>query len=564
MRKPVAVVFCGLLFGGQNAIAWECQSDHDLYELDGQEVCLTPQQAAQVTGATATEGEDTFHTGRNAASINATHVNATHATVPQRCDPAIETNFVEYQNSCTVKFNSAQASCSASETSDPTLKQLKREYDELLAQRRSLSGAVQGGPSAQTQSAGVNTINAKIAENEKKKVDRLKILKESCVQQQASCVQHCDHSQNGIQDLAQANSPVCNAEAEAPLAAVGTNLSACDGFAQKVREFTAKIAAAESTHQQAQAVVQRTSASATPTTDPQASADPAAADTTAPAGNPDDTAYNSDPGAYEEGAPQDQEKKKKNGNEMAGLLSAAGSLLSAFMQPKPEPQMMQPAELPAGDCRRPENMSSQICRCQMNWTPDCAGPSQERSEDFASNTIPTGGAKLQKNDQTSLTLPKDEMPFPEFRKNPDQGGGGGGGGFYGGGGGVNTMPASFTPDAPEGRGGSKLSADILNGTYGGSPMGGTGGRPVGLRPIVRASGSTDPENLPGYGIGRQDEKPDFNRFLPPGAGAAAGARRSVSGVAGPSRRGDLHPAEADLFQVVSSRYRALESTLYRP
>ena len=63
MRKPVAAIFCGLIFSGQAALAWECRSGYDLYELDGQEVCLTPQQAAQAAGATATEGEDTFHRG---------------------------------------------------------------------------------------------------------------------------------------------------------------------------------------------------------------------------------------------------------------------------------------------------------------------------------------------------------------------------------------------------------------------------------------------------------------------------------------------------------------------
>ncbi|HRO67946.1 MAG TPA: hypothetical protein PL182_10315, partial [Pseudobdellovibrionaceae bacterium] len=76
----------------------------------------------------------------------------------------------------------------------------------------------------------------------------------------------------------------------------------------------------------------------------------------------------------------------------------------------------------------------------------------------------------------------------------------------------------------------------------------------------------DPEELPGYKLGKKDDRPDFNSFLPPGAGVGtAGAQvpsRGISGMVGSNLQEGMHPSSTDIFKAVSNRYRQLEFTLF--
>ncbi|MBX3041937.1 MAG: hypothetical protein KF789_14620 [Bdellovibrionaceae bacterium] len=295
-------------------------------------------------------------------------------------------------------------------------------------------------------------------------------------------------------------------------------------------------------------------------------ADPKADPKTDVAGGPADTGGTPPTNGDTTG---DEEKPKKKSNspnqsEIGSLMGAATSLLSAFMQ-KSDPQSVEPIQLDASDCRRPENMNSVICRCQVTWTPDCNGTTPS-SESFASQALPgVGGAQLNKEQSGSRLSLGPDQPMIEIPRGQNGGGGGGGGGMYAGGGGFSPPPANFIPDNNKGRGGSSLSSNILSGTYGGGMMG-PGGRGVAVRPTLRHSrgGNSDPEDLPGYALGKDKDSPDFNSFLPPGAGAVGSQlpSRGISGLAGANLKEGMHPSSTDIFQAVSNRYRQLEFTLF--
>ncbi|MBX3034022.1 MAG: hypothetical protein KF865_08855 [Bdellovibrionaceae bacterium] len=271
------------------------------------------------------------------------------------------------------------------------------------------------------------------------------------------------------------------------------------------------------------------------------------------------------------------EKKKEssffNSENMGALAGIATGLMSAFgsnqgLQDYTQ-QTMMPAELDAGSCLRPENVNT--CVCNMRF---CTG--QNTAPTTFGQMLPGGGAELSgasaAGDQ--LDLSGSGLSFPSGFTGGDNtaatGGGGyagGGGGFGGGGGG-----GSFTPDAPNRGGGSRLSADILAGTQGSGNalrLGGGGGT---LNPRGPAGGGDDSSD--GDAISKLDsafsDKPSMAQFMPPGAGSLApgAAARAVGGMnaAGdrsfcPASDGCV-PSGSNIFREVAKRYQNLSLTLY--
>lgn len=255
---------------------------------------------------------------------------------------------------------------------------------------------------------------------------------------------------------------------------------------------------------------------------------------------------------------------RPNQAETNTLMGAASSLLTAFMQ-NGKPQSMEPAQLDAGDCRRPENANSLTCRCQRAWTPDCSSVGAGGGAiSFASSGIPsTGGASFKKGtaggarDKISLGSENPSFEVPQRQgdlADPSSMGG------YSGGGGFSPPPANFIPDAPKGRSGSSLSANILMGVSRGNPMSGSNAyRPSGRS---RSAAESNPEGLPGYYLNR-GATPDLRQFLPAGAPRPHATARGLSGLTGSeaSREG-MHLSNANLFRAISQRYRQIEVSLY--
>lgn len=268
--------------------------------------------------------------------------------------------------------------------------------------------------------------------------------------------------------------------------------------------------------------------------------------------------------------PKKNETQAKGNADMSGVMAAAASLMQAAMTPPTTtpPTPMQPAELPADHCARPENKNEMVCMCQgSGWSlPQCRqGQEVQAAQAMGGEITGGGGAKLVSPTAAtgdSLKLPSMPMGMPAIAPPPPGGGGGGGGTFAGGGGGgggLNT--GSMRPSGPDKDDrptGSALSADILSGGRGGGGF-------AGARPT--SSAPRNPEGLPGYALGlpRAGTKPDLEKFEP-SMTPPVPPPRIIAGQAG-ERRFDpnlgtlkLHPASTIIWKPITQRYRALDHT----
>lgn len=303
-----------------------------------------------------------------------------------------------------------------------------------------------------------------------------------------------------------------------------------------------------------------------------------AAGADAGAGTPDAGAGGGDVAAASPGAATgDAEKKKGSGGnaDFSGVLSAAAGILTQAMTPPTTtpPAAMQPMELPADHCSRPENRNEMICMCQgAGWSlPQCRqGQAAESAQAMGGQITGGGGAKLETTANAgtdSLKLPN--MPMVPNVPPPSEGAAAGPAGFGGfgggGGGGINTggnmRPSG--PDRDDRPTGASISADILTGARGGGSA------------FAARAGSTaprNPEGLPGYNLGlRPSGNPrpdDLNKFAPDMKPPTPPPRMLAGQVGAKSqavnvRTADfkLHPASTVIWQPVSARYQSLTHTL---
>jgi hypothetical protein len=439
-----------------------------------------------------------------------------------------------------------------------------KEGDKVIAEISA------GGPSVKSSSEKLKAFNEKLEQASA-------AAQAKCQASQTDCERTCQGELNNSNQLVQMNSCGGDPEANAMIEHIENSLAQCQQLSKKVAAFQA---AAKSAENQAAKAAEAAAASdgggAKLAGLEEGVGGGSGGGAVAAAPVPPDDGYSNDyaagDGSYnDDGNAEDtddekKDKKKKKGDLMSGLMSAVAPLIAGFMTPAPTvPQAtIDPVQLAETHCARPENFDSTICICKngMN-TPGClAAANQSNGTQFSSLMPGSGGAQLSggtSSDGKTLDLgsgaPQMPLEMPPGDPSLNASGGGliGGGGGFGGGGG------NFTPDAPRGRSGSALSADIYAGTRGGT-------NPFGSGRGVSSYSLRDPEDLPGYNLPKEKEKVNFKGLLPTGAAIAVAAAptsayRSISGMSLPQ---GMHPSSVDIFGVVAERYRLIQDSLYTP
>lgn len=239
------------------------------------------------------------------------------------------------------------------------------------------------------------------------------------------------------------------------------------------------------------------------------------------------------------------EEKKKEDTDWSKLMSAGvsalGMLAGTMGQTTPTTGGVAPDGVTAQACMIEANFKT--CECNIAY---CTA--NQASVGSVGAVTNTGGAAVTANSE-DIKLPAEPwMPGPGA---PSGGEAAAASAGYAGGGGGGGGHANFTPDAPKGRGGSSLSADILAGVKGGG--GGTASAAAVPGPRSFDGGPRDPEKLPGYALGAGiPTGTDIKNFMPPIPPSASSANRGISS----ELQGKIHPASAVGWNEISKRYRA--------
>lgn len=247
-------------------------------------------------------------------------------------------------------------------------------------------------------------------------------------------------------------------------------------------------------------------------------------------------------------AEKSDDKKDEKGTDWSKLLAAGMPLLSSVLGDGSTASTtggVAADQAAAPTCMQPANFKT--CECNVAY---CQVQNASVATVGAALTN-TGGAAMTANAE-DVKLPAEQWTPGAPATNNDGGGASAAGMYAGGGGGMGGGHANFTPDAPKGRAGSSLNADILAGVKTGGGGGtasaaGSGGPRSFDTPTLK-----DPEKLPGYALGAGiPTGADLKNYMPP-VPPAPSALRTISS------DGDLrlHPASAIGWNEISRRYRA--------